>query len=99
MQSDAATETDRTPEVIPRIRHTVPWRVVAVSALPEFRLHVRFVDGTAGEVDMSTLLRSSGDRRHGVHVTARPGCIQPSTRRTGCGAVAERGRSCARRYV
>jgi hypothetical protein len=33
--------------------------VVAVSVLPEFRLHVKFVDGTAGEVDMSTLLRSA----------------------------------------
>jgi hypothetical protein len=59
MQSDAATEAHRTPEVIPKVRHTVPWRVVEVSALPEFRLHVRFVDGTAGEVDMSTLLQSS----------------------------------------
>ncbi|MGH8645880.1 MAG: DUF2442 domain-containing protein [Gammaproteobacteria bacterium] len=59
MQSNAATEADRTPEVAPTIRHTVPWRVRSVSALPEFRLRVTFVDGTAGEVEMSALLRST----------------------------------------
>ena len=29
----------------------VPWRVVAVRALSGYRLFVRFVDGTEGEVD------------------------------------------------
>jgi hypothetical protein len=37
----------------------VPWVVVEVRALPNFRLHVRFVDGTEGEVDASRLLSSS----------------------------------------
>jgi hypothetical protein len=32
------------------------WRVVAVSALPDFRLRVRFVDDTEGEVDMAGFL-------------------------------------------
>ena len=58
MQSTATAEGDRTPEIVPAIRHTVPWRVKSVSALPEFRLHVTFVDGSSGEVEMSALLRS-----------------------------------------
>lgn len=37
----------------------VPWVVVEVRALPDFRLHVRFVDGTEGEVDASRLLTST----------------------------------------
>ena len=35
----------------------VPWVVSHVSALPDFRLFVRFVDGTEGEVDMSARVR------------------------------------------
>ncbi len=59
MQPIAVTEADRTPEVAQTIRHTVPWRVESASALPEFRLRVTFVDGTAGGVEMSALLRST----------------------------------------
>jgi uncharacterized protein DUF2442 len=35
-----------------------PWRVSAVGVLPGHRLHVRFVDGTEGEVDASHLVFS-----------------------------------------
>jgi len=35
-----------------------PWRVMHVQALPGYRLAVRFVDGTAGEVDLSHLVTS-----------------------------------------
>ena len=38
----------------------MPWRVVAVEALPDFRLRVRFVDGTEGVVDLHALVHSSG---------------------------------------
>jgi len=38
----------------------MPWRVAAVEALPDFRLHVRFVDGTEGTVDLGTLVHSPG---------------------------------------
>lgn len=31
----------------------MPWQVVDVQPLPGFRLHVRFVDGLEGTVDMS----------------------------------------------
>jgi hypothetical protein len=35
---------------------TPPWRVVAVTAMPAFRLDVRFRDGTEGVVDMAALV-------------------------------------------
>jgi hypothetical protein len=37
MQPHANTETNRTPEVEPAIKHTVPWRVTSVTALPDAR--------------------------------------------------------------
>lgn len=56
MQPNANTEGNRTPEVDPTIKHTVAWRVTAVSALPDARLRVTFVDGTSGEVEMGAFL-------------------------------------------
>jgi len=35
-----------------------PWTVKSVRALPRYRLHVRFADGTEGEVDVSDLILS-----------------------------------------
>ena len=35
----------------------VPWVVTHVTVLPGFRLFVQFVDGTAGEVDMSAMVK------------------------------------------
>lgn len=37
----------------------MPWRVTSVEALPGFRLHVRFVDGTQGVMDLAPLIHSS----------------------------------------
>ncbi len=34
----------------------VPWRVISVTALPDARLWVSFVDGTTGEVHMKPFL-------------------------------------------
>ena len=56
MQPNAKPENNRTAEVEPAIRHTVPWRVTSVAALPDSRLRVTFVDGTAGEVHMRSFL-------------------------------------------
>ncbi len=56
MQQNAKPETDRPPEVEPTIRHTVPWRLTSATALPDARLRVTFVDGTAGEVHMRVFL-------------------------------------------
>ena len=59
MQPNENTENNRTPEVEPAIRHTVAWRLTSVTALPDARLRVTFVDGTAGEVHMSSFLSNS----------------------------------------
>lgn len=56
MQPTQTSETDRTPQVEPAIRHVVPWRVVSVSAASDRRLQVTFVDGTTGEVDLRNFL-------------------------------------------
>ncbi|HEV8722626.1 MAG TPA: DUF2442 domain-containing protein [Candidatus Binatia bacterium] len=56
MQPDENPESNRTAEIEPAIRHTVPWRVSSVTALPDSRLRVTFVDGTTGEVDMRGFL-------------------------------------------
>lgn len=57
MQPNANTQSHRTPEVEPTIKHTAPWRVISVTSLPA-RLRVNFVDGTAGEVYMKRFLSS-----------------------------------------
>ena len=56
MQQNANTEGNRTPEVETTIKHTVSWRVTYVTALPDVRLRVTFVDGTTGEVHMKSFL-------------------------------------------
>jgi Protein of unknown function (DUF2442) len=56
MQPTENPESNRTTEVEPPIWHTVPWRVTSVTALPDSRLHVTFVDGVAGNVDMRSFL-------------------------------------------
>ena len=56
MQPTENPESNRTSEVEPAIRHAVPWSVTSVAALPDSRLRVSFVDGTAGEVQMRSFL-------------------------------------------
>jgi hypothetical protein len=58
MPPNANAQTDRTPQVEPTIKHTVPWRLTSVAALPDARLHVVFVDGTNGEVHLKSFLNS-----------------------------------------
>lgn len=52
MRKTDPAEEDPTAGVTPR----VPWRVTRVRVLSEYRLHVRFVDGTEGEVDVHDLI-------------------------------------------
>ncbi len=47
-----------TSEMIPAILCNQPDDVAEVRALDNFRLHVRFHDGTAGEVDLSARVHS-----------------------------------------
>lgn len=58
MQPAKAPEADRAVEVVPELRHTVPWRLTSVRVLENARLHVTFVDGTEGEVHMQDFLAS-----------------------------------------
>jgi hypothetical protein len=58
MHTQSAAQEDSTLDVVPPIQPRMPWRVVAVEALPEFRLRVRFVDGTEGTVDLAALIDS-----------------------------------------
>lgn len=61
MRTDGDTGEDRAADVMPRPCPASPWRVAEVRALPGYRLSVRFNDGTAGDVDMATVLTSGGD--------------------------------------
>jgi hypothetical protein len=53
-----AREAQRAAETLfePAINHTASWRVTSVTALPDPRLRVAFVDGTSGEVHMESFL-------------------------------------------
>ena len=59
MQPTQISKANRSPDVEPAIQHVVPWRVVSVTALPDFRLDVTFVDGTTGEVDLRAFLKGA----------------------------------------
>ena len=56
MSQTAAPESDPAASIEPPIRHTVPWRVTSVTALPAARLRVTFVDGTSRKVGMRAFL-------------------------------------------
>lgn len=52
-------EKDSSASVVPPVQPHMPWRVVKVQPLSDFRLHVRFLDGLEGTVDMVALIHSS----------------------------------------
>ncbi|MGH8563779.1 MAG: DUF2442 domain-containing protein [Gammaproteobacteria bacterium] len=83
MHTHANAEEDRTPEIVPPITPSAPWRVKVVEAKAEFRLWVRFNDGTEGDVDMAGLVRSS---RAGVFAALRNEMLFHQVR-VECGAV------------
>ena len=58
MCAQSKAQHDSPLGVSPPVRPRMPWRVVAVKALPGFRLHVRFVDGTEGTVDLTAMIQS-----------------------------------------
>ncbi len=55
MPIQTSPETDQTAGVIP----AAPWRIKALSVLPDYKLAVTFQDGTQGVADFSTVLRAS----------------------------------------
>ena len=54
MSDETSTEANRAPGVIP----AAPWRICALSVLPEYRLSLTFLDGVQGIADLSGLVRS-----------------------------------------
>ena len=59
MQSHADAKEDRAAELTPPVHPRAPWRLANVEALPEFRLRVRFNDGTEGTVELAEFLNSA----------------------------------------
>ena len=58
MQTESITQEDIAASVAPPVQMKALWRVTAVEALDGYRLHVRFVDGLEGEVEMAERVRS-----------------------------------------
>lgn len=54
MQTSATTETHQALGITP----SAPWRVWHIAIAPGHRLHVTFMDGATGWVDLSQWLRS-----------------------------------------
>ena len=99
MQPNANTESNRTSEIATAIKHTVPWRVTSVTALPDARLRVTFVDGTAGEVHMKSFLSTPNVDGTIFEPLRDPGNFRPRRSSAGGGAVAEWRRPRTRRNV
>ncbi len=59
MLEQSTSKQNRTVAVAPENRSRVPWRVVNVEPLEDLRLHLRFVDGSEGTVNLSGLVRSA----------------------------------------
>lgn len=55
MRTKAGPQKNSAVKIVP----SMPWRLVKVDALPDYRLHVKFIDGLEGEVDMSQLVSST----------------------------------------
>ena len=59
MRAQPTSEQDSSSAITPAVRPRMPWRVVEATALPGYRLQVRFIDGLCGEVDMNALVHSA----------------------------------------
>lgn len=73
-QSAAQHDTPSAVEqaVVPPIQPRKPWRVRTVEALPDFRLRVRFMDGSEGTVALGAMIHSTGA---GVFAALRDPCL------------------------
>lgn len=56
MQPAQISQANQPPVVEPAIQPIAPWRVMSVRAELAQRLHVTFVDGTTGSVDLRNFL-------------------------------------------
>jgi|ERR1039458_7348735 hypothetical protein len=60
MCAKSASQENSPASVTPMVHPRMPWRVANVQPLNGYRLHVRFIDGLEGEVDMAALVASPG---------------------------------------
>ena len=58
MHTHADTEQDFSAQIAPAIIPKAPWRIAEVRPMPDYRLWVRFNDGTQGTVAMSAFIQS-----------------------------------------
>lgn len=58
MLTQPATQEDTATRLNPLPSPRSPWRVSAVEVLPDYRLKVRFLDGTEGGVDLAAFVHS-----------------------------------------
>jgi hypothetical protein len=58
MHTHEDTEQDFSAAIAPAIIPRAPWRIAEVRPMPDYRLWVRFNDGTQGTVAMSGLVQS-----------------------------------------
>ena len=60
MLTQSTAEEDSAFALIPPPAPNSRWRVAEIQALPDFRMRVRFLDGTVGIVDISHRVHSPG---------------------------------------
>lgn len=58
MCAQSATAQNSPAVLTPTVTSRMPWHAVDVQPLDGYRLHVRFVDGLEGEIDLSARIRS-----------------------------------------
>ena len=58
MRAQSIAEKNSSAGLIPQVHPRMHWRVARLEVLPGFRLHVGFVDGLEGIVDMADLVKS-----------------------------------------
>jgi hypothetical protein len=58
MPPTETTQPDPPSGIVPPARSAAPWRIVSVRPDEDFRLHVVFVDGTSGDVQLRTFIDS-----------------------------------------
>ena len=58
MPAPKATQPHSTSGIVPPAHWSAPWRLVSARSGDDFRLHVVFVDGTAGDVHLRAFIES-----------------------------------------
>ena len=85
MSIQTTPEADQATGVIP----AAPWRVKALSVLPDYRLAVTFMDGTTGIADFSSRADCQGMRN--LRNTQGQGLFRSGAPRFGRGDLAQWG--------